>query len=233
MRQAWAVLAIITMMAAAGCETAENTVPATEVTVVTAMPDVQATAETEVAAAVQQTRDAVEPTSTRIVMEPTPTPRPTFLPTPTATPVPAATAILTAQNTVPTTTPVPGPTLRPTIPLPTPEPTRVVPADMVKVPAPIESVEIIVAESFPPQYFALVVSGLPNGCVEFHGYEESRSGNAITITITNLEPEPSQPVACTAIYLTHEFSVPLGTDFQPGERYTVKVNDVIEEFVAQ
>ena len=103
----------------------------------------------------------------------------------------------------------------------------------MKVPAPIESVEIIVAESFPPQYFALVVSGLPNGCVEFYGYEEARSGHAITITVTNREPAPSEPVACTAIYLTHELSVPLGTDFQPGETYTVKVNDAIEEFVAQ
>ena len=227
MRQAWAVLAIITMMAAAGCGTTENTAPATEVIAVTATPDVQATVST-----VQQTRKVIEPTPTRIVMEPTATswptlpPTPTLLPTPTATPVPTATA-------VPTTTPVPTPTLRPTIPLPPPEPTRAVPADMVKVPAPIESVEIIVAESFPPQYFVLVVSGLPNGCVEFHGYEESRSGNDITVTVNNLEPAPSEPVACTAIYLTHEFSVPLGTDFQPGETYTLKVNEAIKEFVAQ
>ena len=83
------------------------------------------------------------------------------------------------------------------------QPTGVVPTDMVKVPAHIESVEIIVAESFPPQYFALVVSGLPNGCVEFYGHEETRAGNAITIIVTNLEPMPSEPVACTAIYLTH------------------------------
>ena len=48
-----------------------------------------------------------------------------------------------------------------------------------------------------------------------------------------MEPAPSEPVACTAIYLTHELSVPLGTDFQTGETYTVKVNDAIEEFVAQ
>ena len=117
--------------------------------------------------------------------------------------------------------------------MPTPEPTGFVPTDMAKVSAPVESVEIIVAESFPPQYFVHVISGLPNRCVEFHGYEESRSGNDITIMVTNLEPAPSEPVACTAIYLTHEFSVPLGTDFQPGERYTVKVNKVIEEFVIQ
>ena len=116
---------------------------------------------------------------------------------------------------------------------PTPEPPRVVPADMVKVPAPIESVDIVIAESFPPQYFVHVVSGLPSGCVEFYGYEESRSGNAITITVTNLEPAPSAMIACTAIYLTHEFSVPLGEDFEPGEIYTVAVNDVTETIVAQ
>ena len=119
------------------------------------------------------------------------------------------------------------------IPLPTSEPTGFVPTDMVKISAPVESVEIIVAESFPPQYFVHVISGLPNGCVEFHGYEESPSGNDITIMATNLEPVPSEPVACTAIYLTHEFTVPLGTHSQTGERYTVKVNKVIEEFVTQ
>ena len=118
-------------------------------------------------------------------------------------------------------------------PTPTPEPPRVVPADMVEVPAPIESVDIAVAESFPPQYFVHVVSGRPSGCVEFYGYEESRSGNVITITVTNLEPAPTEPVACAAIYLTHEFSVPLGKDFEPGETYTVQVNDVTETIVAQ
>ena len=104
---------------------------------------------------------------------------------------------------------------------------------MVVVPAPIESVDIVVAESFPPQYFVHVISGLPSGCVEFYGYEESRSGNAITITVTNLEPAPSAMIACAAIYLTHEFSVPLGTDFEPGETYTVSVNDVTETIAAQ
>ena len=105
---------------------------------------------------------------------------------------------------------------------------------MVKVPAPIESVEIIVAESFPPQYFAHVISGMPNGCVEFYGYEEARDGNTITVTVTNLEPAPSNnTLACAAIYLTHETGVALGKDFEPGETYTVKVNDVVETFVAQ
>ena len=115
----------------------------------------------------------------------------------------------------------------------TPQPTRPIPAGMVKVLAPIESVDINVAESYPPQYFAHVVSGLPNGCVEFYDYEETRSGNAITITVFNLEPAPSELIACAAIYRTHEFGVPLGTDFEPGETYTVTVNDVVKTFVAE
>ena len=115
-----------------------------------------------------------------------------------------------------------------------PEPTPVVSEGMVKVPAPIESVDIAVAESYPPQYFAHIVSGLPNGCVEFYGYEETRSGDTIEIAVTNLEPAPSNnTLACAAIYLTQETSVALGKDFQRGKEYTVKVNDFVESFVAQ
>ena len=118
-------------------------------------------------------------------------------------------------------------------PLPTPEPTREVPDDMVQVPAPIDSVDIHVAESWPPQYFVEVVSGLPNACAEFHGYEESRSENSIVITVTNLAPAPSQQVACAEIYRTHRTSIPLGSDFRSGETYTVQVNDTTNTFVAQ
>ena len=163
---------------------------------------------------------------------------------------PAATSTLAASVTRAPTVPTSGasapvsvtkaPTMNPddtvssadpTLP---PQPTPLVPEGMVKVPAPIESVEIIVAESFPPQYFAHVISGMPNGCVEFYGYEEARDGNTITVTVTNLEPAPSNnTLACAAIYLTHETGVALGKDFEPGETYTVKVNDVVETFVAQ
>ena len=118
-------------------------------------------------------------------------------------------------------------------PGPMPEPTRPVPADMNKVMAPIESVEIHIAESYPPQYFVEVVSGLPNACAEFHSYEESRSGNDILVAIYNLEPKPSQQIACAEIYQTHRVNIPLGTDFQSGETYTVKVNETTETFVAQ
>ena len=40
---------------------------------------------------------------------------------------------------------------------------------LVQVSAPIESVELLIMESFPPQCSLVVVSGLPNGCASFAG----------------------------------------------------------------
>ena len=146
--------------------------------------------------------------------------------TPTATP--AAT-----DTPAPTATMSPDDAVSSTDPQTSPEPTRTVPGDVVKSLAPIESVEIRVAESFPPQYFVDVISGLQNACVEFYGYEERRSGSDVTITVYNLEPAPGQQIACAEIYTMHEFVVPLGSDFQPGETYTLHVNSTITTFVAE
>ena len=82
---------------------------------------------------------------------------------PTATSRPAD-AIATS-NPSPTATSNLDDTISSTDPQPSPEPTRSVPDDMVKTLAPIDSVEIRVAESHPQQYFVGVVSGLPNACV--------------------------------------------------------------------
>ena len=143
-------------------------------------------------------------------------------------------AAATAPEATPAATRRADETVSSADPAPRPQPTSAAPAGMIEATAPIESVEIIVAESFPPQYFAHVVSGLPNGCVKFYGYDETREGDTINITITNLKPAPSNnTLACAAVYLTHESSIPLGKDFEPGKEYTVKVNDVVESFVAQ
>ena len=157
-----------------------------------------------------------------------------------ATSAPASTDALAPTAAIRVSTPTrartqsPDDTVSSADPTMPPEPTPIVSEGMVKVPAPIESVDIAVAESYPPQYFVHIVSGLPNGCVEFYGYEETRSGDTINITVTNLEPGPSSPaMACAAIYLTQETSVALGKDFEPGATYTVIVNDVTKTFDAQ
>ena len=104
---------------------------------------------------------------------------------------------------------------------------------LVAVPAPIQSVEINVAESFSPQYFLAVSSRLSNGCVKFGDYEVARDGGTIKVTVTNLEPEPSGLMACDMRYGIVETNISLDSDFEPGKTYTVLVNDKSTSFTAQ
>lgn len=104
--------------------------------------------------------------------------------------------------------------------------------DLVQVQAPIESVEVLIMESFPPQYSVVVVSGLPNACFSFAGYRMDRIGDTVQIELINWKPSRSD-VACAEIYRTVMTTITLGIDFDPGRTYTIEVNGVIETFVAQ
>ena len=110
-------------------------------------------------------------------------------------------------------------------------------AEPVTEESPVESAEIMILESWPPQYQVVVVSGLPrgSGCSQFNGYEvRRREPNEIEIVITHHRVGDSQPVACTADYPIVETIVPLGSDFESGEKYVVRVNSDIEvPFTAQ
>lgn len=97
--------------------------------------------------------------------------------------------------------------------------------------APIDEVDIRIAESMPPQYFLHIVAGLPSGCAERDRHEVSREGDVITVTVWNTMP--SGEAICTMIYGMYEIDVALGSDFEPGETYTVRVNDQVTTFRAQ
>ena len=96
----------------------------------------------------------------------------------------------------------------------------------------MESVEVLILESFPPQYRLNVVSGLPNACISFSGYYLDKQDNVLNIDLLNWEPVDSAP-GCAEIYRTVETGISLGSDFQPGESYILVVNDVTEILVAQ
>ena len=101
--------------------------------------------------------------------------------------------------------------------------------------SPIQSAEVAMLESFPPQYQLRVVSGLPkgSGCSQFNGYEvRRRESNEIEVVVTHHEVS-DQLVVCTADLSIVETNVPLGSSFELGEKYTVRVNsDVATSFVA-
>ena len=106
---------------------------------------------------------------------------------------------------------------------------------MVNVRAPIENIEIQIAESWPPQYFLNVVSGLPNSCVKFDSYSiapRTEDSDTIQVEVLNLRPVDIG-AGCAEVYNTIEHTIPLGSDFISGNTYSVLVNDVIHTFIAQ
>ncbi len=106
------------------------------------------------------------------------------------------------------------------------------PNDRRAVEAPIDGLEVLTLESFPPQYMLHVQAGLPSGCAERYGSEVERVGDAITVTVLNTIPA-IENMACTAIYGMYDFNLNLGSDFEPGKTYTVAVNDRETTFTAQ
>ena len=102
-----------------------------------------------------------------------------------------------------------------------------------EVDAPIESIDILVRESFPPGYTLHIVSGLPSGCAKFNmAAVIERTGNNIFVRVTNTMPSDPN-VVCTMIYGYHETNLDLGTNFKSGVTYTVQVNDKSKTFTAQ
>ena len=171
-----------------------------------------------------------------------PTPSHTATPAPpSATPAPEEPTPEPTQPAGDTPTSEPEPTAGPDTPIPseppftvTPAPTQPsLPAGRYAEAAPIDLLDVRIAESFPPQYFVYIQAGLPSGCAEQYTHSFSRNGNVIEVEVLNSFPEGS-PV-CTAIYGTYELNIALGSDFVSGETYTVIVNDGAAEmeFTAQ
>lgn len=103
-------------------------------------------------------------------------------------------------------------------------------ADATLAPAPIDAVDIRIAESFPRQYFVHIVSGLPNACIWFERYTVDRQDRTITIVVTNRLPV-DKDVFCAQIYGRVEHDIALGSNFGSGQTYTLRVNDVTRTFV--
>ncbi len=125
----------------------------------------------------------------------------------------------------------PTPTSAPPSTTPTPHMVETPTPETREVRAPIDGVELNIAESDPPQYFLEIQAGLPNACHTFDRKETQRSGTEITVTVVNRVV--TSDVGCAEIYITETHSVALGSDFEPGATYTVRVNDETLTFTAE
>ena len=142
---------------------------------------------------------------------------------PSATTVPSTATSTTEPATATPAPPEPSATVPPA---PTPSS---LPAGRHPEPAPIDELDVRIAESFPPQYFVYILAGLPSGCVEQYTHTVARSGNDVIIEVLNSAPDGTP--FCTAIYGQYELNLPLGSDFVSGQDYTVIVNGGDAEFV--
>ena len=93
---------------------------------------------------------------------------------------------------------------------------------MVRVPAPIESIDLEVIESDPSRHSLVVQSGLTSGCARYDGYTVYREAGTIYVVVTSLVP-PDQTL-CTQVYRTVESRIPLGSELEPNTEYTAQVN---------
>jgi hypothetical protein len=89
----------------------------------------------------------------------------------------------------------------------------------------VESVDVLLAESFPVQVFVAANGYLGDGCTEIHEVDVQQNGNEFVVTITTRRPAGA---ICTQQLVGHTENVGLGSP-PPGD-YTVTVNGVSESF---
>jgi len=125
----------------------------------------------------------------------------------------------------------PPPTVEPPTPTPvspTPTPVSPTPAGPVSSPlihglAVVESVEILILESFPVQVHAVARGYTPDGCTEVDQILVERQDNLFRVTLTTVRPAH---VACIEIIRPFERTIPLDVVGLLAGVYTVDVNGI-------
>ncbi len=93
-------------------------------------------------------------------------------------------------------------------------------------PIQVESVEVMVLESFPAQANAHVTGVIGDGCAELLPIEQSRGDNEVRISILRQRPLDA---VCIQIAKLFDDTIRLQGTFAPGD-YTLHVNDVSVSF---
>ncbi len=113
----------------------------------------------------------------------------------------------------------PTPDITPTTePTPTLAPTPSLPEEGLAV---VDSIELMIMESFPVQVSVRARGDLPDGCTTIDQIETSRTGNAFTITMSTLRPADA---VCTEALVPFDETIPLDVVDLPAGTYTVDVN---------
>lgn len=128
------------------------------------------------------------------------------------------------QPVGPTSTPIPvaaSPTSMPEPPSSTP------PGPTITGEATVESVELVMLESFPVQVRAIVKGYTPDSCTTISEIKQERTGNTFNVKITTTRPAD---LACAQVITPFEETIPLDVAGLKAGTYTVNVNGVTETF---
>ena len=93
--------------------------------------------------------------------------------------------------------------------------------------AAVDSVDLLMLESFPVQIRAVVRGNLPDGCTTIDQIAQARQGNAFKVTINTRRPADKM---CTEALVPFEESIALEVAGLPAGTYTVDVNGVTASF---
>lgn len=110
---------------------------------------------------------------------------------------------------------------------PVPEPTDTPPSGVVRGRAAVDSIDVMLLESFPVQVRVIARGNLPDGCTTLDKIEQARTARAFEVTITTVRPADR---ACTEALVPFEVSIALDVLGLPAGKYTVSVNGVQGSF---
>jgi hypothetical protein len=102
-------------------------------------------------------------------------------------------------------------------------------SDLLIDPIQVDSVDVLVQESSPPQASAHVRGVIGDGCSSLHSVEQERSGTTVVLTILRQRPANAM---CIQIARLYDDTIRLEGTFPPG-RYVLRVNGVETPFTTQ
>ena len=94
----------------------------------------------------------------------------------------------------------------------------------------IQTIEIVVFESFPVQVRVIVTGWLPDGCTRVKSIDEVRQGNVFHVTILTTRPADA---LCTMAVVKLQEAFPLDIQGLEAGLYTVDVNGISKTFRLQ
>ena len=99
--------------------------------------------------------------------------------------------------------------------------------DTVHGEAAVDSIDILILESFPVQVHVVARGNLPDGCTQIDEIQQARRDNTFQITITTARPAGA---VCTEAVVPWEKTIALDVYGLPAGTYTVDVNGVTGSF---